>query len=186
MTIFSSRGPNAVAPDIIKPDVTAPGLQILAGASPYVDEGSVPGELFQAIAGTSMSSPHVAGIYALLKQAHPDWSAAAAKSALMTTASQDVLDNDRVHRAGPFAMGAGHVDPGGRWNKKGSLARPGLVYDAGLFEYVGFTCGMEWGIFSPGSCTFLEGLGVPDAPTISTCRRSASRPSSAARPSPER
>ena len=165
MTIFSSRGPNAVAPDVIKPDVTAPGLQILAGASPFVDEGSVPGELFQAIAGTSMSSPHVAGIYALLKQAHPDWSAAAAKSALMTTASQDVRDNDRVHRAGPFAMGAGHVDPGGRWNKKGSLARPGLVYDAGLFEYAAFTCGMEWGIFSPGSCTFLEGLGVPDAPT---------------------
>jgi subtilisin family serine protease len=165
MTIFSSRGPNSVAPDVIKPDVTAPGLQILAGASPFVDEGSVAGELFQAIAGTSMSSPHVAGIYALLKQAHPDWSAAAAKSALMTTASQDVRDNDRVHRAGPFAMGAGHVDPGGRWNKKGSLARPGLVYDAGLFEYAAFTCGMEWGIFSPASCTFLEGLGVPDSPT---------------------
>ena len=73
MTMFSSRGPNPVAADIIKPDITAPGLQILAGNSPYHDSDHVPGELFQAIAGTSMSSPHVAGVYALLKQAHPDW-----------------------------------------------------------------------------------------------------------------
>ena len=92
MTIFSSRGPNPVAPDLIKPDVTAPGLQILAGNSPMPSDPSVlPGELFQAIAGTSMSSPHVAGVFALLKQAHPEWSPAAAKSALMTTAYQNVL-----------------------------------------------------------------------------------------------
>jgi subtilisin family serine protease len=77
MTDFSSRGPNDFPfGDIIKPDITAPGIQILAGASPTPDPGSVPNELFQAIAGTSMSSPHVAGILALIKQAHPDWSAA--------------------------------------------------------------------------------------------------------------
>ncbi len=99
MTIFSSRGPDPVAEDIIKPDVTAPGLQILAGNSPFPDPDSTPpGELFQAIAGTSMSSPHVAGLFALLKQAYPDWSAAAAKSALMTTADQKVRDNDRKQR----------------------------------------------------------------------------------------
>lgn len=163
MTIFSSRGPNAVAPDIIKPDVTAPGLQILAGASPFPDPGAYPGELFQAIAGTSMSSPHVAGVFALLKQAHPEWSAAMAKSALMTTAYQKVLDNDRVNNADPFDMGAGHINPGGKW-EKGSISQPGLVYDAGLFEYAAFTCGMNWGVFSPGSCTFLEGLGIPLEP----------------------
>lgn len=162
MTVFSSRGPNAVAPDIIKPDITAPGLQILAGNSPFPDADSPPGELFQAIAGTSMSSPHVAGIYALLKQAHPDWSAAAARSALMTTAHQSVRDNDRVRRADPFDFGAGHVRPGGRWGK-GSVAQPGLVYDAGLFEYAAFTCGMEWEIFDQASCDFLAGLGVPSA-----------------------
>ena len=164
MTIFSSRGPNAVAPDILKPDVTAPGLQILAGASPFTDEGEVAGELFQAIAGTSMSSPHVAGIYALIKQAHPEWSAAEAKSALMTTANTNVKDNDRVHRAGPFAMGAGQVDPGGRWSLKGSLNKPGLVYDAGLFDYVGFLCGMEWGLVSSDDCDFLASVGVPTRP----------------------
>ena len=163
MTIFSSRGPNAVAPDVIKPDVTAPGLQIVAGNSPFPDPETPSGELFQAIGGTSMSSPHVAGIYALLKQAHPDWSAAAAKSALMTTAYQNVRDNDRVHKADPFDFGAGHVRAGGSWGK-GSISQPGLVYDAGLFEYAAFTCGMEWEVFTQASCDFLDSRGVPSSP----------------------
>jgi subtilisin family serine protease len=159
MTIFSSRGPNPVSEDLIKPDVTAPGLQILAGNSP-TPIGGVQGELFQAIAGTSMSSPHVAGLFALLKQANPDWSPAMAKSALMTTARQDVRDNDRVSQAGPFAMGAGHVDPSDKANK-GSMFQPGLAYDAGLFEYAAYTCGENFGVFTPGSCVFLDSIGVP-------------------------
>jgi hypothetical protein len=160
MTIFSSRGPNPVSPDIIKPDITAPGLQILAGNSPFPDPGGFPGELFQAIAGTSMSSPHVAGLFALLKQAHPDWSPAMAKSAIMTTAHQDVRDNDRSSPADPFDMGAGHVRPNGQANK-GSMFQPGLAYDAGLFEYAAYTCGEDFGVFSAGSCDFLEAIGVP-------------------------
>ncbi len=102
MTHFSSRGPNPVSPDLIKPDITGPGIQIMAGYSPMPDPGSNPaGELFAAIAGTSMSSPHVAGLFALIKEAHPDWSAAAAKSALMTTARQNVVDNDRSEPGRP-------------------------------------------------------------------------------------
>jgi subtilisin family serine protease len=163
VTLFSSRGPDTVAPDLIKPDVTAPGLQILAGNSPFPDPETPSGELFQAIGGTSMSSPHVAGIYALLKQAHPDWSAAAAKSALMTTASPNIRDNDRVHRADPFDAGSGQVRPGGRWGK-GSISQPGLVYDAGLFEYAAFTCGMKWEVFTQASCDFLDSQGVPSSP----------------------
>ena len=163
MTYFSSRGPNPVAPDIIKPDITAPGIQILAGNTPLPD-GGMQGELFQAIAGTSMSSPHVAGIFALLNQAHPEWSPAEMKSALMTTAYQDVRDNDRVSQADPFDMGSGHANPGGQWGK-GSISQPGLAYDAGLFEYAAFTCGMNWGVFTSGSCAFLESIGVPTAPT---------------------
>jgi hypothetical protein len=159
MTIFSSRGPNPVAPDIIKPDITAPGLQILAGNTPY-PIGGVQGELFQAIAGTSMSSPHIAGVFALIDQAHPDWSPAMARSAIMTTAYQDVRDNDRVSQADPFDMGAGHVDPGNKVHK-GSAFQPGLAYDAGLFEYAAFTCGQDWGVFTAGSCAFLESIGVP-------------------------
>lgn len=164
MTIFSSRGPNPVAEDIIKPDVTAPGTQILAGFSPTsYDDYDHPGELFAAIQGTSMSSPIVAGAFALIKQAHPDWSEAMAKSALMTTAYQDVRDNDRVSMADPFDMGAGHINPGGEWSK-GSVDEPGLAYDAGLFEYAAFTCGMDWGVFTAGSCDFLESIGVPTEP----------------------
>ena len=159
MTLFSSRGPNPISPDIIKPDITAPGIQILAGTSPMAI-GGIPGELFAAIAGTSMSSPHIAGIGALMKQAHPDWSPAMIKSAMMTTAYQDVKDNDRVSPADPFDMGAGHVNPGGQWTK-GSMAEPGLAYDAGLFEYAAYTCGEEFGVFSAGSCAFLESIGVP-------------------------
>jgi subtilisin family serine protease len=164
ITKFSSRGPNPVAGDIIKPDITAPGTQILAGNSPTpYDAYSYPGELFQAIQGTSMSSPIVAGVFALIKQAHPDWSAAMAKSAIMTTAYQDVVDNDRMSVADPFDMGAGHVNPGGKAGK-GSAFEPGLAYDAGLFEYAAFTCGMDWGVFTPGSCVFLESIGVPTEP----------------------
>ncbi len=140
MAYFSSRGENPTAGDIIKPDVTAPGVQVLAGNTPKPSGGSQPsGELFQAIAGTSMSSPVVAGSYALLKQAHRDWSPAMAKSALMTTAYTRVRDYDRVSQAGPFAMGAGMAllgQPGSR----GSAFQPGLVYDAGFYDYLGFLC----------------------------------------------
>ena len=160
MAIFSSRGSNTVAADIIKPDITAPGHMILAGNSPTPDPGSVQGELFQAISGTSMSSPHIAGIFALIKQAHPDWSPAMAKSALMTTAYQDVRDNDRVTLASPFAMGAGHVDAGGKANK-GSIFEPGLVYDVGFLEYLGFLCDAEPSALSSTTCPFLESIGIP-------------------------
>jgi len=162
ITIFSSRGPNPIAPDIIKPDVTAPGIQILAGNSPFPSPEFVPGELFQAIAGTSMSSPHVAGLFALLKQAHPEWSAAAARSALMTTTYQRVRDNDRVSPADPFDMGAGHVNFNSPVDRVGSVFNPGLIYDAGYLDYLGFLCDIYPAIFAnpSGTCALLEALGV--------------------------
>ena len=162
MTIFSSRGPNLTSADIIKPDITAPGLQILAGASPVVGADEVQGQLFQAIAGTSMSSPVVAGMYALLKQAHPDWTPAMAKSAMMVTANTRVTDNDRVSQAGPFAMGAGQVDAG-MVGDAGSMFNPGLVYDAGFDQYLGFMCEANPGIFTnpTASCAARVARGVP-------------------------
>jgi subtilisin family serine protease len=168
MAAFSSRGPvgSPASDDIIKPDVTAPGVQILAGNSPTPTLGA-PGELFQSISGTSMSSPHVAGLLALLKQAHPDWTPAMAKSALMTTARQNVRREDGTTKANPFDFGAGHVDPSGRASAEGSLFNPGLVYDAGIFEYYGFLCDAAPDIFidSAGTCGFLAGEGIP---TIAT------------------
>ncbi|MFL6079016.1 MAG: S8 family serine peptidase [Ornithinibacter sp.] len=163
VALFSSRGENPTSGDIIKPDISAPGVQIMAGNTPLPSPGTQPaGELFQAIAGTSMSSPVVAGSYALLKQVHPDWSAAAAKSALMTTADTRVRDNDRRTQAGPFAMGAGLAvvgEPG----RKGSAFRPGLVYDAGFNDYLGFLCaeGREAFPDPDVTCAALAAAGIP-------------------------
>ncbi|GAA1610351.1 S8 family serine peptidase [Catellatospora bangladeshensis] len=108
MAAFSSRGPGGLA---LKPDVTAPGVQILAGHTPTPDEaaGGPKGELFQAIAGTSMSSPHVAGAAALLAARHPGWTPGELKSALMTSAVTDVVTEDGKTEAGPQEMGAGRI-----------------------------------------------------------------------------
>ena len=164
MASFSSRGPNPAALDIIKPDVTAPGISILAAASPMHTGAGAQGELFQAIMGTSMSSPHVAGAFALLKQAHPDWSPAMAKSALMTTAYQGVLKEDGVTPADPFDIGAGHINPGGK-AIKGSAFEPCLAYDAGYLEYLGFLCDAapeaEVFYYPAATCAFLQLIGIP-------------------------
>jgi hypothetical protein len=168
MAAFSSRGPVGApaSDDVIKPDVTAPGVQILAGSSLTPILGAT-GELFQSISGTSMSSPHVAGLLALLKQAHPDWTPAMAKSALMTTARQDVRKEDGTTRADPFDFGAGHIDPSGSASAEGSVFNPGLVYDAGLVEYLGFLCDAAPEIFVDvaTTCGGLADAGIPTAAT---------------------
>ncbi|MEM7321746.1 MAG: S8 family serine peptidase [Actinomycetota bacterium] len=164
MASFSSRGSNPVASDIIKPDVTAPGVQILAATTPVPIPGSLPpGELFMAIAGTSMSSPHVAGLMALIDEKHPDWSAAAVKSAIMTTAHQRVTDSDGGP-ADPFDMGAGHIDPD-RPSRKGSPFQPGLVYEAGFLDYLGYMCDDFPEELNPTTCPFLESIGIPTEAT---------------------
>jgi Subtilase family/PA domain/Fibronectin type-III domain len=110
MASFSSRGPLG---DWIKPDVTAPGVQVLAGTTPQPDQTTAdngpPGNLYMAIAGTSMSSPHSAGASALVKAAHPTWTPEMIKSALMTSSVQGVVKEDGVTPAGVFDMGAGRV-----------------------------------------------------------------------------
>jgi subtilisin family serine protease len=170
MTFFSSRGPDPVAEDIIKPDITAPGIQILAGNSPFPGPDAVPGELFQAIAGTSMSSPHIAGLFALMKQANPTWSAARTKSALMTTASQNVVDNDRVTPATPFGAGAGQANVG-KPGDAGSAFQPGLTYDTSITGgtaggpggYIAFLCGVDPGLANAlvgSSGAFCDGVAA--------------------------
>jgi subtilisin family serine protease len=140
MGSFSARGPGPV-PDILKPDVTAPGINILAGFTPDA-ASAAPGENFAYLTGTSMSTPHVAGVGALLLQAHPDWSPSAIKSALMTTAHQSLTGSDGETAALPFDYGAGHIVPN-------DSVDPGLVYDVSADEYDAFACG----IASPGVTT---------------------------------
>lgn len=109
MAAFSSRGPNLPSADLVKPNVTAPGVQILAGASPEHDGDGAQGQLFQAIGGTSMSSPHVAGAAALVAAVNPDWTPAEIESALMTTATMDVVKEDGTTPADAFDMGGGRI-----------------------------------------------------------------------------
>nr|WP_290670346.1 S8 family serine peptidase [Ardenticatena sp.] len=107
MASFSSRGPNPATNDVIKPDVTNPGVSILAA---YNTDGVSPSPEFAMISGTSMSSPHTAGSAALMRGLFPNWTPDEIKSALMLTADTTVLDDDGQTPATPFARGAGRVD----------------------------------------------------------------------------
>jgi hypothetical protein len=127
---FSSRGPLlAGGGDLLKPDVIAPGQDVLASVAPPGNFGRD----FDMYSGTSMSSPHVAGLGALLTNMHPNWSPMAIKSALMTSA-YDVLDGANTNPTVIFRQGAGHVRPN-------SAADPGLVYDHGFNDWLAFLCG---------------------------------------------
>ncbi|KAI0507689.1 hypothetical protein KFK09_013817 [Dendrobium nobile] len=144
---FSSRGPNYRTPEILKPDVIAPGINILAAwtdaASPTNLDNDPRRVAYNIISGTSMSCPHVSGVAALLRGAHPDWSPAAIKSALITTAynldnsGDTIKDLSTAEESTPFVRGAGHVDP----NK---ALDPGLVYDAGFDDYIAFLCSIGY------------------------------------------
>jgi hypothetical protein len=133
---FSSRGPLRASSDLLKPDIMGPGVDVLAAYSPF-NFGK-----YNFLSGTSMSSPHLAGIGALMKQRHPTWSPMMIKSALMTTASQSLNVGGAIP-GGAFDYGAGQVSPT-------AAADPGLVYDSGFFDWLGFLCGT--GQFASAIC----------------------------------
>ncbi|KAA8544226.1 hypothetical protein F0562_022238 [Nyssa sinensis] len=130
---FSSRGPSAITPIILKPDITAPGVDILAA---YTKLASVTGykidkriDVYNIISGTSMSCPHASAAAAYVKSFHPDWSPAAVKSALMTTASEMKIKDEFAE----LAYGAGQINPV-------RAVHPGLVYDLATTNYIRFLC----------------------------------------------
>jgi hypothetical protein len=148
---FSSRGPLlAGGGDLLKPDLIAPGQDIVAAVAPPGNAGLS----FSMYSGTSMSSPHVAGLAALLMQLHKDWTPMMVKSALMTTGT-DVIDGGTpAPNTNPvliFRQGAGHVQPN-------DAANPGLVFDSGLNDWLAFLCGATTGV-NPGTCTGLADAG---------------------------
>ncbi|KAK9734759.1 hypothetical protein RND81_04G161400 [Saponaria officinalis] len=141
IAFFSSRGPNKIASDILKPDITAPGVEILGAYSPIapvsgfsVDKRKV---TYSVLSGTSMSCPHVTGAAAYLKSLHPDWSPAAIKSSLMTTANpmspKDDPTGTLFSYGSEFAYGSGHLNPV-------KAVNPGLVYEATKDDYITFLC----------------------------------------------
>ncbi|RDX61851.1 Subtilisin-like protease SBT5.3, partial [Mucuna pruriens] len=150
MAAFSSIGPNIITPDIIKamcshptmqPDITAPGVNILAAWSPVATEATVEQRPvnYNIISGTSMSCPHITAVAAIIKSHHPCWGPAAIMSAIMTTAT--VIDNtNRVigrdpngTQTTPFDYGSGQVNPVASLN-------PGLVYDFNSQDVLNFLC----------------------------------------------
>ncbi len=144
---FSSRGPlRAGAGDLLKPDLIAPGQDILAAVAPPGNNGL----LFSLYSGTSMSSPHVAGLGALLKDLYPSWSPMMIKSALMTT-GYDVLDGANSNPLVIFSQGAGHVRPN-------SAMDPGLVFNSNANDWFAFLCGTTAAV-NPALCTSLSGAG---------------------------
>ncbi|XP_059664590.1 subtilisin-like protease SBT3.8 [Cornus florida] len=138
---FSSRGPSSIEPAILKPDIAAPGVNILAASSPLdttMDGG------FAFYSGTSMATPHVSGIVALLKALHPNWSPAAIKSAIVTTAWKTDPSGEPIFAEGsprkpsdPFDYGGGLVNPH-------RAAYPGLVYDMDMDDYIHYLCAVGY------------------------------------------
>ncbi|KAF0921561.1 hypothetical protein E2562_009762 [Oryza meyeriana var. granulata] len=142
---FSSRGPSSQTPNILKPDVAAPGVNILASWIPTskLPAGEKKPSQFNLVSGTSMACPHVAGEAATVKAWNPTWSPAAIRSAIMTTATQ--LNNDKAPMttdsgspATPYDYGAGQVNPTGALDA-------GLVYELGEDDYLQFLCNYGYG-----------------------------------------
>ncbi|GMY22540.1 subtilisin-like protease SBT1.7 [Fagus crenata] len=155
---FSSKGPNPITPGILKPDIIAPGVDILAAYipnKPFMKVGNHDLTTDYALmSGSSMSTPIVAGVGALLKAVHPKWSPAAIRSALMTTAyTKDntgrTLKSQFTGSGTPIHFGAGHIDP----NK---AMDPGLIYDMGFQDYVDFLCGLDHELNYPSFIVVLS------------------------------
>ncbi|GMH28827.1 hypothetical protein Nepgr_030670 [Nepenthes gracilis] len=144
---YSSRGPdvnNALlqTADVLKPNIMAPGSSIWAAWSPNSEgDHNVKGQDFALVSGTSMATPHIAGVAALIKQRHPDWKPSEIISAMMTTA--DTVDQsgnpilaqqgNQLAPATPFDFGAGPINPS-------RAIDPGLVFTAQFGHYVQFLC----------------------------------------------
>ena len=127
MADFSSRGPSLASHgNLLKPDLAAPGVNVLAAVAPPTNNG----QSYAFLSGTSMAAPHVAGLAALYLSKHPDWSPMAVKSALMTTAGNVLTSTGSVDN-NPFDAGAGEVQPS-------KMLDPGLVYDSGDVDWLGY------------------------------------------------
>lgn len=146
---FSSRGPNRAVPAILKPDLLAPGVNILGSWTGAISPSNFVFDIqrleFNIMSGTSMACPHVSGVAALIKAAHPKWGPSEIKSALMTTASSctntypttPIRDEFSNHAASPFDIGSGHIRPD-------HAVDPGLVYDMGHKDYVRYLCRLNY------------------------------------------
>lgn len=150
ISTFSSRGPSPLWPEFLKPDIAAPGSDILAAVQ----------DSYKFMSGTSMACPHVSGVAALLKAVHPEWSPAIIKSAVVTTASNEkyglpILANGLPQKiADPFDYGGGFIDPN-------RAIDPGLAYDVDSKDYIALHCD-----YANSSCDYkylnLPSIAIPN------------------------
>ena len=154
---FSGRGPNMADSNILKPDLAAPGVGVIASVTPAYTQDQraqlsagtlAAGPDWASYDGTSMATPHVSGISLLLKEAHPNWTPAAIKSALMTTAFDTLDDGLTGMQNGklPWSQGAGFISP----NK---AVDPGLVYDMTKADFVKYQCLTQKSLVAASDCT---------------------------------
>ncbi|WP_461174917.1 S8 family serine peptidase [Arthrobacter sp. Z1-9] len=148
---FSSRGPSlASGGDLLKPDIAAPGVNVLAGVSTIGNNG----DQFGFMSGTSMAAPHIAGFGALVLSKEPKWTPAMVKSAMMTTA-YPLLNADGSPNTDPFQGGAGHID-------STRFLDPGLVYNSGIKDWLGFLNGQGFETGAPEAGTIAASdLNLP-------------------------
>ena len=154
---FSGRGPNMADVNVLKPDLAAPGVGVIASVTPAYTQDQrnqlaagtlAAGPAWASYDGTSMATPHVTGVSLLIKQAHPTWSPSAIKSALMTTAF-DTLDDGLTGMENgklPWSQGAGFINPA-------KALDPGLVYDMGKADYVRYQCLTQKSLVAASDCT---------------------------------
>ncbi|KAE8729058.1 CO(2)-response secreted protease [Hibiscus syriacus] len=166
---FSSRGPSTIPKNILKPDIAAPGVNILAAwianDTAEAPEGKEP-PLYNVISGTSMACPHVSGIAATVKSKNPTWSPSAIRSAIMTTATQinnlkAPITTEKGTPATPNDFGAGEVSPTGP-------LEPGLVYETTAVDYLNFLCYHGYNITTIKNIakTVPEGFTCPEESSI--------------------
>ncbi|TXG68608.1 hypothetical protein EZV62_003543 [Acer yangbiense] len=147
VAFFSSRGPDPINPGVLNPDILAPGVDVLAAVTPirpFIKIGKYKLVTDYALdSGTSMATPHVAEVAALLKAVHKEWSPAAIRSAIMTTAytidntGSILKDQSTGLPATPLDFGAGHINANRAMD-------PGLVYDMDVQDYIEFLCGLGY------------------------------------------
>ncbi|KAJ8545415.1 hypothetical protein K7X08_017998 [Anisodus acutangulus] len=163
---FSGRGPNLASPGILKPDITGPGVNILAAWPTSIENNTDTKSTFNISSGTSMPCPHVSGIATLVKGAHPDWSPAAIKSAIMMTADivnlgGKPIEDERGVPADLFATGAGHVNTL-------RASDPGLIYDIQPEDYVPYLCGLNYSNRAVNSISLSSFTAIQNGILVST------------------
>lgn len=169
---FSSRGPNTIAVDILKPDITAPGVDILAAYSPVgeLSDQDTRHVEYSVLSGTSMSCPHVAGVAAYVKSFYPKWSPSMIQSAIMTTAWPVNATGTGIAST-EFAYGSGHVNPI-------AALDPGLVYELGKEDHIAFLCGLN---YTSDTLKIISGETVSCSKENKLLQRNLNYPSMSAR-----